>query len=100
MTTDDFAAFEESAQARLDRMQQLSDDLAALEIRHTGVGGAVTVVVDGSARLLDIVLSVDISRLSPAEFGRAVIDTAAAATHRALARRGALISEFNEQVNS
>lgn len=100
MTTDDFAAFEESAHARLDRMQQLSDDLAALEIRHTGAGGAVTVVVDGSARLLDILLSVDISRLSPTEFERAVIDTAAAAAHRALARRGALIGEFNEQMNS
>lgn len=100
MTVDDFAALEDSARARLDRMRQLADDLAAVKIRHTGAKGAVTVIVDGSARLLDILLSEDISRLSPAEFERAVLDTAAAAAQQALARRGMLITEFNEQVNN
>ena len=100
MTIDDFGALEDSARIRLSLMHQLSDDLGALEIRCTGADGAVTVIVDGSARLLDILLSEGISHLSPAEFERAVLDTAATAARQALARRGTLIAEFNEQVNN
>lgn len=97
---DDFSVLEDSARARLDLMRQLSDDLAAIKIQCTGADGAVTVVVDGSARLLDILLSDDISHLSPADFERAVLDTAATAAQEALARRGALLGEFNGKVNN
>lgn len=95
----DFAALEAAAQQRLARMQQLSDDLDAVRIVHTHDSGAVTITVDGAARLLDLRVSEHVSRLSPAEFGRAVVDTAAAAAQQALGRRATLIEDFNAQVN-
>ncbi|WP_019931125.1 YbaB/EbfC family nucleoid-associated protein [Nocardia sp. BMG111209] len=100
MIGEQWAQLEAAAQARLGRMRQLSDDLAAIRIRHTAAGGGVTVTVDGAANLLDLELSEYISQMSPTEFARTVIDTAAAAAQLALARRGALIEEFNGQMNS
>ncbi|MFI5779354.1 YbaB/EbfC family nucleoid-associated protein [Nocardia sp. NPDC051570] len=93
----EWARLEASAQAQLERMRRLSDDLAAIRVRQTSADGAVTVTVDGCAKLLDLQLSEAISRLSPTAFGRAVLDTAAAAAHRALDQRGTLINEFNQQ---
>ncbi|MCX4093077.1 YbaB/EbfC family nucleoid-associated protein [Nocardia sp. alder85J] len=99
MIGEQWARLEAGAQARLGRMRQLSDDLAAVRVRHTAAGGAVTITVDGSAKLLDLELSEYISQMSPTEFARVVIDTAAAAAQLALARRAALIDEFNDEMN-
>jgi DNA-binding protein YbaB len=100
MIGEEWAQLEAGAAARLGRMRQLSDDLAAIRIRHSAPGGVVTVTVDGVAKLLDLELSEYISQMSPTEFARTVIDTAAAAAQLALARRAALIGEFNDEMNS
>ncbi|MFE5464170.1 YbaB/EbfC family nucleoid-associated protein [Nocardia sp. NPDC056564] len=91
----DFADLEAAARAQLERMQRLSDDLADIRVAHATAGDAVTVVVDGTARILDIQLSEGISRMSPGEFGQAVVAAAATAAQRALALRGHLIEEFD-----
>lgn len=91
----DFADLEATARAQLDRMQRLSDDLAAIEVAHATADDAITVVVDGTARILDIQLSERISRMTPVEFGQAVVAAAATAAQQALALRGRLIEEFN-----
>ncbi|MFI6172418.1 YbaB/EbfC family nucleoid-associated protein [Nocardia sp. NPDC051052] len=95
----DFAALEAAARERLARMQQLSDDLAAVRVVHAHDSGAITITVDGAARLLDLRVSEGVSQLSPAEFERAVVSTAAAAAQQALGLRAALIEDFNGQVN-
>ncbi|MFI6999124.1 YbaB/EbfC family nucleoid-associated protein [Nocardia sp. NPDC050175] len=95
----DFAALEAAARARLTRMQQLSDELAAVRVAHTHDSGAITITVDGAARLLDLRVSEAVSQLSSAEFERAVVATAGAAAQRALGLRATLIEDFNGQVN-
>lgn len=90
-----FDALEAGARAQLDRIRRLTDDLAALRVDHTNDDATVTVSVDGSARLVDLRLSQGVSRMSPAEFERAVVTAAAAAAQRALGLRGTLIEEFN-----
>ncbi|MEV6562774.1 YbaB/EbfC family nucleoid-associated protein [Nocardia sp. NPDC051756] len=91
----DFADLEATVRAQLNRMQQLSDDLAAIRVAHATDDDTITVVVDGTARILDIQLSEGISRMSPVDFGQAVVVAAAAAAQQALALRGRLIEEFN-----
>lgn len=81
-------------------MRRLAADLAAVRVDHTDTDGTITVSVDGVGRLLDIRLTQGISRLSPSEFERVLVATAAAAVRRALGTRGQLIEEFNGQVNS
>ncbi|MRH89374.1 YbaB/EbfC family DNA-binding protein [Nocardia sp. SYP-A9097] len=90
-----FDALEAAARTQLGRIQQLSTDLDAIQVEHSDDDATVTVSVDGAARLVDLHLSEGISRMSPAEFERAVVHTAAAAARNALARRGTLIEEFN-----
>lgn len=96
----DFAALEAAATARLDRMRRLADDIAGILVEHTGDEALVTAVADGTGRLLDLRLAEGISRLSPDEFDRAVVEAATAAAQRALTRRGELVTEFNDQVNN
>ncbi|MBU3065380.1 YbaB/EbfC family nucleoid-associated protein [Nocardia sp. NEAU-G5] len=96
---DEWARLEASVQAQLTRMQQLSDDLAAIRVRYTAAGGAVTAVVDGSARLLDLQLSEAVSRMQPAEFTRAVLGAVTAAAQQALGARSELIAEYNSQAS-
>ncbi|MFI9637022.1 YbaB/EbfC family nucleoid-associated protein [Nocardia sp. NPDC051929] len=96
----DFAALEAGARARLDRMRRLAADLAAIRVDHTDAEGVITVSVDGVGRLLDVRLTQAIAMLSPSEFERVLVATAAAAVRRALGARGQLIDEFNGQVNS
>ncbi|MEV6391265.1 YbaB/EbfC family DNA-binding protein [Nocardia xishanensis] len=96
----DFAALEAGATARLDLMRRLAGDIAAIRGEHTTDDGTVTAVVDASGRLLDLRLGQGISRMSPAEFNGAVVAAAAAAAQRALAVRGGLVEDFNNQVNN
>lgn len=91
----DFADLEATARAQLERMQRLSDDLADIRVAHSTPGDTITVVVDGTARILDIQLSEGISRMSPVDFGQAVVAAAATAAQQALALRGRLIQEFD-----
>lgn len=90
-----FDALEVAARAQLDRIQRLTDDLAAIRVDHANDDATVTISVDGAGRLMNLLLSHDISRLSPAEFECAVVATAAAAAREALGLRGGLIEEFN-----
>ncbi|PXX61702.1 YbaB/EbfC DNA-binding family protein [Nocardia tenerifensis] len=96
----DFAELEASAAEQLHRMRRLADDIAAIRIEHRTDDGAVTAVVDGSGRLLDLSLTKGISRMSPAEFDGAVVAAAGAAAQRAMAVRGGLVDDFNNQVNN
>ncbi|MFE9789611.1 YbaB/EbfC family nucleoid-associated protein [Nocardia salmonicida] len=96
----DFAALEAGARARLDRLRRLSDDLAAIRVEYTDERGRVTVFVDGRGRLLDLRLTREISKLSPAEVEGVLVATAAAAARRALDTRGQFVEEFNAEVNS
>lgn len=96
----DFAALESAATAQLDRMRRLAGDLAAIRVEHATDDATVTATVDGAGRLLDLRLTAGISRMSPAEFNAAVVAAAAAAARRALAVRGELVEEFNDQVNN
>lgn len=91
----EFDALEAAAQAQLDRIRRLTDDLADIRVDHADADATVTVSVDGSGRLLDLRLSQSISRMTPAEFERAVVSAAAAAAQQAFGRRGRLIEEFN-----
>ncbi|MFI5541578.1 YbaB/EbfC family nucleoid-associated protein [Nocardia sp. NPDC051900] len=81
-------------------MRRLAADLAAIRVDHTDADEAITVSVDGVGRLLDVRLTQAIAMLSPSEFERVLVATAAAAVRRALGTRGQLIDEFNGQVNS
>ncbi|MFI6870178.1 YbaB/EbfC family nucleoid-associated protein [Nocardia sp. NPDC050406] len=83
---------------RMYRFQELGDELGAVRGRETSADGAVTVEVDGNGALLDLDFSSEISRLSPDEFERTVVDTANAAARNAFAKRAALVTRFNEEI--
>ncbi|MET9285083.1 YbaB/EbfC family nucleoid-associated protein [Nocardia beijingensis] len=91
----DFAALESGALTQLDRMRGLAAALEAIRVERTDPRGDVTVGVDGMGRLVKVILAHSVSQLSPREFERAVVDTAAAAARQALATRARLIEEFN-----
>lgn len=95
----DFETLHETARARLDTLRRLEDSLTALRVTHTGASGAITITVDAGAQLLDIALTPAISEMTPDEFGRALVETAALAARRALAGRAALVTEFNAEMN-
>ncbi|WP_308188594.1 YbaB/EbfC family nucleoid-associated protein [Nocardia spumae] len=81
---------------QLERMRDLGDRMAEVRARESSPDGAVTVEVDGNGALLDLVFSPLVNRLTPAEFEQVVVSTAQRAAARAFARRGALITAFNE----
>ncbi|MGK8553658.1 YbaB/EbfC family nucleoid-associated protein [Nocardia gipuzkoensis] len=91
-------ALEARVHRQLNRMRDLADEMAAVRVRETSPDGAVTAVVDGNGALVDLVLSGAIAKLSPAEFERILVSTAASAARRAFAERGALVTSFNEEV--
>jgi len=97
---EEWARLDASAQAQLVRMQRLSDNLAAIRVRHTVAAGAVTAIVNGSARLLDLQLSEAISGMLPTEFTRAVLEAVTAAAQQALIARSELIAEYNSKVDA
>lgn len=89
---------EERVRRRVYRMQDLSEQLAAIRVRESAAGGAVTVELDGTGALVNLVLTEQISSLSSKEFEDAVVDAADAAAQRAMARHAELIREFNNEM--
>ncbi|MFC9892430.1 YbaB/EbfC family nucleoid-associated protein [Nocardia sp. NPDC127579] len=88
---------EARAQRALNRLRDLSDEMAEVRERESSEDGAVTVEVDGSGALRDLRFTGAVSRMSPSEFEQAVVTTAHRAAAKAMARMGELITEFNEE---
>ncbi|MGK8520570.1 YbaB/EbfC family nucleoid-associated protein [Nocardia asteroides] len=84
-------------QNQLYRLTDLDDAVKRIRVTETSADGAVTAEVDGNAALVGLSFSGAITKLSPAEFGETVVETARAAAHRAFAERGDLITAFNEE---
>ncbi|WP_231386980.1 YbaB/EbfC family nucleoid-associated protein [Nocardia sp. BMG111209] len=80
---------------QLYRMQGFSEDVARVRAREVSEDGAIAVEVDGNGALRNLEFSGDISRMSPEEFERILVDTANAAAQQAFARLSELITEFN-----
>jgi DNA-binding protein YbaB len=90
-------ALEDRVQRRLNRMRDLADQMVAVRAHETSPDGVVTVEVDGNGSLLDLRLSAGIAKMSPAEFEKVLVSTAAQAARRAFAERGDLVVAFNEE---
>ncbi|MBF6167404.1 YbaB/EbfC family nucleoid-associated protein [Streptomyces gardneri] len=84
-------------QNQLYRLTDLNDAMKGIRVSETSPDGAVTAEVDGNAALVGLSFSAAISKLSPDEFEKTVVDTARAAAHRAFSERGELITTFNEE---
>jgi hypothetical protein len=84
-------------QNQLYRLTDLNDAMNGIRVSETSPDGAVTAEVDGNAALVRLSFSGAVSKLSPEEFEKTVVDTARAAAHRAFSERGALITSFNEE---
>lgn len=82
---------------QLYRLTDLNDAMKGIRVSETSPDGAVTAEVDGNAALVGLSFSAAISKLSPDEFEKTVVDTTRAAAHRAISERGALITTFNEE---
>ncbi|WP_239003952.1 YbaB/EbfC family nucleoid-associated protein [Nocardia panacis] len=87
-----------SVQRRLYRLRDLADDMGAVTASETAPDGSVSVTVDGNGALVDLRFSQAISKMSPTDFEKALIDTAHAAAARAFAARGDLINAFNDEI--
>ncbi|WP_245720022.1 YbaB/EbfC family nucleoid-associated protein [Nocardia uniformis] len=85
-------------QQKLYRMQDLRDGLAAVRGRETSEDGVVTVEVDGNGALKDLAFSSGISRLTPDELERIVVQTAAAAARVAFEQRAELVNEYTAEL--
>ncbi len=84
-------------QNQLYRLTDLNDAMNGIRVSETSPDGVVTAEVDGNAALVGLSFSGAVSKLSPEEFEKTVVDTARAAAHRAFSERGALITAFNEE---
>ncbi len=84
-------------QNQLYRLTDLNDAMNGIRVSETSPDGAVTAEVDGNAALVGLSFSGAVSKLSPEEFEKTVVDTARAAARRAFSERGALITAFNEE---
>ncbi|KAF0848267.1 YbaB/EbfC family nucleoid-associated protein [Nocardia caishijiensis] len=82
------------------RLQDLSDQLAAIRVRVGAADGAVIVVMDGTGALVDLELTEDISTLTAAEFETAIVAAAEAGAKRALEQHNRIIAEFTEATTS
>jgi DNA-binding protein YbaB len=91
---------EDAVRRQLYRMRDLSDGMAAIRVRETSPDGTVTAEVDANGSLLNLELSEYISRLSPAEFEKTLVDTAMNAARRAFAERAELVEAFNEEIKA
>lgn len=89
---------EERVRRQLYRFQDLADQMKAVRGREASEDGAVVAEVDGNGALVDLQFSGAVSRMSPEEFERAVVTTAAAAARAAFERRAALVNRFNEEM--
>jgi DNA-binding protein YbaB len=95
---DEMARLEASARARLERMHELGEGIRGIRVRQASPDGLVTAIANGNGGLLDLRLSEGISRLSPDEFSRAVLETTAAAVRHGFGAQADLIDAFNHQV--
>lgn len=85
------------AQQQLERMRQLGEHMAAIRVTEKSADGAVTVTVDGNGALFDLQLTDAISAMAPTEFESLIVSTAQRAAAGAAARRGELVTSFNQQ---
>ncbi|KQY33241.1 MULTISPECIES: YbaB/EbfC family nucleoid-associated protein [Nocardia] len=83
-------------QGQLYRLQDLTETTQGIRAEETSPDGAVTVTVDGNGALVGLEFSTAISKLSPADFERVLVETAHAAAYRAYAERAGAITAFNE----
>ncbi|MFC9993669.1 YbaB/EbfC family nucleoid-associated protein [Nocardia sp. NPDC127526] len=89
---------EERVRRQMYRFQDLAEQMAAVRGRETSEDGAVMAEVDGNGALKDLQFSHAVSRMTPAEFERVVVDTAAAAARRAFERRAEVVNQFNQEM--
>ncbi|WP_327143749.1 YbaB/EbfC family nucleoid-associated protein [Nocardia sp. NBC_01327] len=90
---------EERVKRQLYRFQDLAEQMAAVRGRETSEDGAVMAEVDGNGALQDLQFSHAVSRMSPEEFERVVVATAAAAAREAFTRRAEVVDRFNEEMS-
>ncbi|MFD3507576.1 YbaB/EbfC family nucleoid-associated protein [Nocardia sp. NPDC058666] len=88
---------EARARQRMYRIEELGEQMHAVRERVTSAEGAVTVEVDGNGALVDLRFSDEISRMSPDDFERAVVDAGNEAVREAFARRAELIASLAEE---
>ncbi|MFI9535537.1 YbaB/EbfC family DNA-binding protein [Nocardia fusca] len=82
-------------QQQVFRLTDLRDAMTGILITETSSDGTVTVEVDGNAALTGLSFTGAISKLTPAQFEKTLVDTARAAAHRAVTELGELINDFN-----
>ncbi|MBF6133823.1 YbaB/EbfC family DNA-binding protein [Nocardia otitidiscaviarum] len=83
---------------QLNRLLDLQDAMVAVRMRETSPDGAITVEVDGNGGLVDLELGTPVSRMSPEEFERVLVDTCATAAGRVFAERSRLVVDFNDEM--
>ncbi|MFI5721151.1 YbaB/EbfC family nucleoid-associated protein [Nocardia sp. NPDC051750] len=84
-------------QQQVYRMTDLHEAMTGIVVSETSPDGAVTVEVDGNAAPIGLSFSGAISKLSPAEFEKTVVETARAAAARAISEKAELITTFNSE---
>ncbi|MFI2232479.1 YbaB/EbfC family nucleoid-associated protein [Nocardia testacea] len=84
-------------QQKVYRLADLHDAMTGILITETSSDGTVTVEVNGNAALTGLSFTGAISKLTPEEFEKTLVDTARAAAHRALSELGELINDFNSE---
>ncbi|QIS17804.1 YbaB/EbfC family nucleoid-associated protein [Nocardia terpenica] len=90
---------EARVRGQLYRIRDLGDQMAAIRVREVSADGAVTAEVDGNGALTGLEFTAAVARLSPADFERRLVDTAAAAAAAAFEQRARLITEFTEELS-
>jgi hypothetical protein len=79
------------------RLRDLNDAFTGILVTETSQDGAVTASVDGNGALVGLSLTSAVAKLSPADFEKALVDTAQAAAYRAFAERAELVTAYNEE---
>lgn len=84
-------------QQQVYRLTDLQEAMAGIRVRETSPDGSVTVEVDGNTAPVGLVFTHAISKLTPAEFEKTLVETARAAAARAMAEKAELIETFNSE---
>lgn len=84
-------------QRQLYRLRDLDDAMRGVRAAATSADGAITVEVDGNGAPTGVSFTAAISRLSPEEFEKALVDTARAAAEQAFSERADLVNAYNEE---
>ncbi|NUS43979.1 MAG: YbaB/EbfC family DNA-binding protein [Mycobacteriaceae bacterium] len=82
---------------RLYAVLELQDNIAAIRVRESSTDGAVSVEVDGAGAPQVISFTRTVSTMAPCEVEQLVAASTDRAARRALAERGGLVADFNEQ---